>query len=42
MLTIFVSTFCGATYPGVLYVIEFDGVFCKAFSSDVSVLTTIV
>ena len=41
MLITFVSIFCGATYPSVVYVIEFDGVFCSAVSSDCSVFTTI-
>ena len=42
MLITFVSIFSGATYPSVVYVIEFDGVFCRAVSSDVSVFTTTV
>ena len=33
---------CGATYPAVVYVIEFDGVFCKAVNSEVSVFTITV
>ena len=41
-LTTFVSIISGATYPAVVYCIEFDGVFCKVVNSEVSVFTTIV